>query len=72
MADAVDMKYSDTSDLLERKVASRRKAARLSFGEKIVLVENLRANLAPFKKIREDGIAAQKARSTPYLPSHSK
>ncbi len=45
--------YSDVSDILERKKAGRRNLARLSFGEKIAVVEALRERLAPFKRARE-------------------
>lgn len=57
--------YPDISDLLQRKAAGRRAAARLSFGEKVMLVERLRTNLAPFKQAREAGIAARAARTAP-------
>jgi len=45
--------YPDISDILARKKAGRRNIARLSFGEKIALVEALRERLAPFKRDRE-------------------
>ena len=45
--------YPDISDILVRKKAGRRNLARLSFGEKIALVEELRERLAPFKRARE-------------------
>jgi len=45
--------YPDVSDILARKKANRRDLARLSFGEKIALVEALRERLAPLKRARE-------------------
>lgn len=45
--------YPDVSDILARKEAGRRDLARLSFGEKIALVEALRERLAPLKRARE-------------------
>jgi hypothetical protein len=45
--------YPDVSDVLARKKAGRRNLARLSFGEKIALVEALRERLAPLKRARE-------------------
>jgi hypothetical protein len=45
--------YPDVSDILARKEAGRRNLARLSFGEKIALVEALRERLAPLKRARE-------------------
>ena len=45
--------YPDVSDILARKAAGRRDNARRSFGEKIVAVEQMRARLAPLKRLRE-------------------
>ena len=45
--------YPDVSDILTRKEAGRRNLVRLSFGEKIALVEALRERLAPLKRVRE-------------------
>jgi hypothetical protein len=45
--------YHDLSDIYARKQAARRQAARLSFGEKIAIVEAMRERLAPLKQARE-------------------
>jgi len=45
--------YPDVSDILARKEEGRRNLARLSFGEKIVLVEALRERLEPLRRARE-------------------
>jgi hypothetical protein len=45
--------YPDVSDILARKQEGRLSLARLSFGEKIALVEAMRERLAPFKQARE-------------------
>jgi hypothetical protein len=45
--------YPDLSDIYARKAEARRARARLSFGEKIALMEALRERMAPFKKLRE-------------------
>jgi hypothetical protein len=45
--------YRDVSDILARKEEGRRNLARLSFGEKIALVEALRERLEPLRLARE-------------------
>jgi hypothetical protein len=52
-------KYPDISDLIARKAMGRIEIKRLSFGEKIELMEALRRRLAPFKALRK---ARQQAR----------
>jgi hypothetical protein len=46
-------KYPDISDLIARKAMGRIAIKRLSFGEKIELMEALRRRLAPLKALRE-------------------
>jgi hypothetical protein len=53
--------YPDVSDILARKGEGRRSFARLSFGEKIALIEAMRERLAPLKRAREVRHAAQAA-----------
>ncbi len=45
--------YPDIADLLARKAAGRRDVASRSFGEKIEMLEALRARVAPIRKARE-------------------
>ena len=52
-------KYPDISDLIARKAMGRVEIKRLSFGQKIELMEALRRRLAPLKALRE---ARQRAR----------
>ena len=59
--------YPDISDILARKEQRRREIRRLSFGEKIALVEKMRERLAPFRRIREARRAADRA--APDLPT---
>jgi hypothetical protein len=53
--------YPDISDILEAKAERRRDIARRSFGEKIAMMEALRERLAPFKRLREQRLAAKRA-----------
>jgi len=46
-------KYPDISDLIARKAMGRIEIKRLTFGQKIELMEALRERLAPFKALRE-------------------
>jgi hypothetical protein len=50
--------YPDISDILARKAEGRRNRSKLSFGEKIAVVEALRERLAPFKRAREQRLAS--------------
>jgi hypothetical protein len=59
--------YPDISDILARKEQTRREIRRLSFGEKIALVEKMRERLAPLKRIREARRGADRA--APDLPT---
>ena len=54
-------KYPDISDLIARKVKGRINITRLSFGEKIELMEQLRQRLAPIKALRETRRQTQKS-----------
>jgi hypothetical protein len=58
MSDA--KKYPDISDLIARKEVGRLNIKRLSFGQKIELMEELRHRLAPFRALRQ---ARQQARA---------
>jgi hypothetical protein len=53
--------YSDISDILKAKAERRRDIARRSFGEKIAMMEALRERVAPFKRLREQRQAANRA-----------
>jgi hypothetical protein len=64
MKDAETMLYPDIFRL-ERKREERRALSRLSFGQKIALVEALRERLAPLQRAREQRIAAQSAGRAP-------
>ena len=45
--------YPDVSDILARKAEGRREIASRSFGEKIEMLEAMRARLTPIRKARE-------------------
>ena len=62
MKDTETTIYPDISDILARKAEGRRQLSRLSFGQKIALVEALRERLAPLKRAREQRIAAKSLR----------
>ena len=53
--------YPDISDILKAKADRRRDISRRSFGEKIAMMEALRERLAPFKRLREQRLAAKQA-----------
>jgi hypothetical protein len=40
-------------DIIARKREARAERARLSFGQKVMIVESMRERLAPFNKMRE-------------------
>ncbi len=61
MNDAPNRTYPDISDILALKAEGRRERARLSYGEKIDMVERMRERLAPFKRAREERRARLKA-----------
>jgi hypothetical protein len=46
-------RYPDISDVLARKAEGRRNLAARSFGEKIDMLEAMRARVAPIRKARE-------------------
>jgi hypothetical protein len=48
-------------DIIARKNEARRERARLSFGQKVKIVEAMRERLAPINAIRERKKAATKA-----------
>lgn len=45
--------YPDISGMLARRAEARRQSPKLSYGEKLTLLESLRDRLEPFKKARE-------------------
>ncbi len=45
--------YPDVADVLARKAEGRRDSASRSFGEKIAMLEALRARVEPIRKARE-------------------
>jgi|GEM_PF-1938870 len=53
--------YPDISDILKAKAERRRDISRRSFGEKIAMMEALRERVAPFKRLREQRLAAKRA-----------
>lgn len=57
-------RYPDISDIIARKAAGRRAAARRSFAEKIAMVEALRERVEPLKQAREAARAKAKPSST--------
>ena len=63
--------YPDISDILRAKAERRRDIARRSFGEKIAMMEALRERFAPFKRLREERLAAKEAARTASIPSPS-
>jgi hypothetical protein len=62
MNDTEPTEYPDISDILARKEEARRARARMSFVEKVLWCEMMRERLAPFKRAREEGRAAQAAK----------
>jgi hypothetical protein len=57
-------KYPDISDILARKAEGRRILAALSFGQKLEILEDLRARLEPIRRARN---ARRPKSSTPTL-----
>jgi hypothetical protein len=53
--------YPDISDILQRKAERRRDISHRSFGEKIAMMEALREELAPFRRLREQRRVAKQA-----------
>jgi hypothetical protein len=51
-------------DMLARKARRRAELAHMSFGEKIALMEALRARLTPFKRVREARRTARRTAGT--------
>ena len=47
-------RYPDISDILVRKAEGRRELAARSFGEKIDILEAMRARVEPIRKAREE------------------
>ena len=45
--------YPDIADILARKTGGRRERARLSFGEKLEILDRLRDDVAPMVAARE-------------------
>ena len=59
MTRSEEASYPDISDILARKAEGRRNRSKLSFGQKIALVEALRERLAPLKQAREKRVASK-------------
>jgi hypothetical protein len=55
--------YPDISDILARKAAGRRALAQLSYGEKLDLLDALRARVEPIRRARGSSAVARKAAS---------
>ena len=53
MSEGGDSANPALADILARKVAGRRKLARLSFAEKLDLLDAMRSRLEPVRKARE-------------------
>jgi hypothetical protein len=62
-----DNGYPDISDILRRKQQGRHDIAAKTFGEKIAMLEALRARLAPFASARQ--VSAKKSATKPRLSS---
>jgi hypothetical protein len=48
----IKKKYPDISDILAQKARGRRQRARLSFGEKLEVLDRMRENIAPIVEHR--------------------
>ena len=59
MSDPPKDTFPDISDILARKADARKERAKLSFAEKIRIVETMRERVAPFRKAREQRQAAR-------------
>jgi hypothetical protein len=55
--------HRDISDVVARKAAGRRDAARRSFAEKIAMVEALRERVRPLKEMREQNQQSRRGRA---------
>jgi hypothetical protein len=47
----------DTNDIIERKARGRRRSSRLSFGEKVRVVEAMRVQADAFRRLRQSRAA---------------
>jgi len=56
-----ERKYPDISDIFARKAEARIERAKLSFSEKLEILEAMRARLAPFNRAREERLRRAKA-----------
>jgi hypothetical protein len=63
--------YPDISGIIDRKRKGRREIARLSFGEKIAMMEALRERIAPLKRAREQRRETLKAHAPSLTSSGS-
>jgi hypothetical protein len=45
--------YPDISDILQRKAEGRKERAKLSFGQKIDILQAMRARVEPIRRARE-------------------
>jgi hypothetical protein len=57
--------YPDISDIVARKAAGRRQLANLSFGEKLDLLDALRARVEPIRRSRRAANAGTVDRPRP-------
>ena len=48
-----DRRYPDISDILARKAEGRRILAALSFGQKLEILEDMRARVEPIRRARD-------------------
>ena len=48
-----DRKYPDISDILARKAEGRRMLTALSFGQKLEILESMRARVEPIRRARD-------------------
>jgi hypothetical protein len=51
-------------DILDRKARSRQRLSRLSFGEKVQMVEAMRVQADAFRRIRESRAGSAKRKTT--------
>jgi len=55
--------YPDIGDILARKARGRLERARLSFGEKLDVLEKLRSDVAPIVRARQVRVKVQRENS---------
>lgn len=60
---ALRTSYPDIGDILARKARGRLERARLSFGEKLDVLDKLRSNVAPIVRARQARVKVQRENS---------